>query len=1611
MSSVPPFLWESESLQNDVFIRPPRRPDRVTMKDTHAYASFGDNGTTVSVNGYGNIMQITRFLNFGASGFLCVDSQYATPFYVQSRMEDILESCTNPQRGLRLDIVDWTTFQPVPSVGFMYDRWPRYIFNNKEQNQDSADPAPKFATKPVQVDSPTKTTPEMAHGTSEVETVKTLDAGPAFPLSIQYFCSEGSVVQTYLLNLGEGGVPRDKVQWGSISLKPDICFRGLNFVNDNSEYGTDFTDLDSLRITDDRCKLLVIGTVPEDLTEIRDAAQSAENKQQKSSVAVLIVSPFIGGIAAEIDDGYCITLKDNKDDARLELTIVYTVKIFEQGNIDVLKELQISANAEPHNPALAAMKDVFSTASSFQKIYFAPSPRSDFVFRRNLEHILSVCSIPIPLDSDADITLPVDFKGPAIAITCGDIAGHCVASRASLSAFQFLCSALTYLDPNSSSSERIRSRNRRVHLDSGKDFSTEGDAETLTENDFDQIPETEVEQRNPETRYVPELFRRVRRVLKGHISWICQKTDSWEDGAFAPHYWATGKKIQNLDYLSSSSLVDTPLQLIKVLHSLSEPWMFSSEASIWIEEKLRSKVHFWVEGLHNSNQRGTYAFPRGNEESNIPSQDTKFSLLDHVMISMAFRCIEELHRRVTEPNIGPIWTDEPRCYYTYREVRRKTLKRFTTEDPTSKQKVLATSRWSGDTRFLLHSKDTFLFSAANMQFFDDPKTGTRSSEQRTKPETADAWRFADKRWAKLLDAQAYQDEFELLEWSKPLWYTIIYVLGCKGRRVGNYSSEALIREANSTLLDSSWYNGLSAGTLGYRRMPACYDSELDRDNHWHAAFETPNIMWSCGTASNTTTIRLETGKASLPTSSGANALSFRDNSRIAQKVPKYVPFLNLSPPKDQLDRNVLSDDWLQSPPAILSFETKANGSHRDVAVDLDDEKTEDGQMKLILNMVQGWKDDNAKRSKAEGRAKRIIGMFSSRKKPGWNGIVVDVPKYSLGSELSDWQPNARMRLRKDRSVWESKKRIIWLSHRNRAEAQQVYKCCSDVEGDNVISFYERHLDSERFFLDSATAALNEWETELHLSYYSVSPSKEGSLYHLKGHGYLALTAVSFRFSGDFSDRFWTCLLLEHHPGQRGRKTLGTHLLPVPECGIRGDLDLLKAHRGCGVAERREQREEDRPTKPWQQRRILELLIYSKILEGIRKNTIDILDAVKALALQSKETPSEHEKSSEDNEFEGAIEEAKQLQRLGDKEEYTSIARQWRRYIQILDVLEESLIKNIEKMEEWQRREQDRQDQQPRWTERDKRNHFTTILRLKIFTERQTREIKRLRDKVHSFQESLPGQLESIREDINFRGSQSINLFTYVTVVFLPLGFATGVLSMNGLPDHSTSMNLVFTALAALALTLVMLLNAEFVKGMAAPVAEVYRSFVYSMCSLLGLRQLWQIVKYAVFHSVVKPSIAHRAQYRRRQKEKQVAPATPSQPQHNSLENGPLGPGQLLPRKLGDRQLNKEQQPATTGSRSHNPSTEVPSNAEQHDNRGNFPKTLPNIFKDTENFSFREAVENEEEKQEKGLPKGNDRRNTNQHGAVPQVPNHVGIRIPGERRDLDVEKGLGHAAEP
>jgi hypothetical protein len=1017
-----------------------------------------------------------------------------------------------------------------------------------------------------------------------------------------------------------------------------------------------------------------------------------------------------------------------------------------------------------------------------------------------------------------------------------------------------------YIDPNDENSQEDRSKNKQTHLKADGGPPTD-EMSVLDAGDGDATHKS----KDPDNDYLRILHKRVRRVLQGHLRWISAKTEPWRDGTFAPHYWPTGRRIDNIEYLASPSLIDTPLQLLKVHHIL-ESESDDRDQQDWLAGKLRLKVRNWIGELHKDNRLGTYAFPRKSEAGDqvFGSEDSKdekpkYCLTDHVMIGMALSCVEKLEMPTKDDDLPrqekperSAWLNAPKqpwCYYTYEEVRSKTLKRFTVVDTTSNQRMFATSRRSDDTRFLLHSKDTYLFFAANMGYFQGPKTKSSRKPRDTKSsKLVDIWRYADDRWTKLLDAQSKYNEFRRSE-EKPLWYAIPFVLGNVGKLVSENPFEKSATTLYQTLLKPAWYNGLFPGRLGKQSKPVLHEREGRRDEYWFSTFELPHILWTFGSGEDT----MESGKP----------------------VDKRTILTNPNHPKDKIEPKIVSDDWLQKPPAILNFTSES-----------DSISPPDTQMIEFERRIE-----------KETWMLKVPHDFVKHSPQTPLGVVIDVPRYSLGYEMSSIQTTetTSFELKAPKTVWESKKRVIWLSKRNKDTAERVYKATRGAEKENVLSFLTRNSESKTYFHDIATAASNEWDTELHLSFFRTSPSDGEILPCMKGSN-LASTTMSLRFSGDFSDRYWTCYFLEDGTQGCNDTSLGSRLIPRHDCDIRdstktptsrcGSLDLLWLQSGqnllralerprdsaqeielavpglgprrLGLEEgelepepgvRRKRRADAKTEKndwmysrAWQQRRVLELLIYSKMLQELHRSTTVVLTSIKQLALQL-ENP--RGLSSKDHPFKTAIEEAKRLHEMGGENNYDPVAAQWREYAQILFVVEENLTDNIERIGQWDRREKDRLDDQPRWTDRDKRNYATTIQRLKILCQRQAIEINRLRKDVATFRNSLPNRLETIRDDISFRGSQNINLFTYVTVVFLPLGFAAGILSMNGAPDHHLLMNLVTLSLGALGITLFALFNAQIVKTAISPLIHGYQAL---------MKILWPFTKYTFFHVITEPAM-------------------------------------------------------------------------------------------------------------------------------------------------------------
>ncbi|KAL0764306.1 hypothetical protein CaCOL14_013148 [Colletotrichum acutatum] len=142
---------------------------------------------------------------------------------------------------------------------------------------------------------------------------------------------------------------------------------------------------------------------------------------------------------------------------------------------------------------------------------------------------------------------------------------------------------------------------------------------------------------------------------------------------------------------------------------------------------------------------------------------------------------------------------------------------------------------------------------------------------------------------------------------------------------------------------------------------------------------------------------------------------------------------------------------------------------------------------------------------------------------------------------------------------------------------------------------------------------------------------------------------------------------------------------------------------------------------------------------------------------------------------------------------------------------------LHKIALWQNREKDRQAERPRWTFHDENRFLAITQKLQVYNEHEMLKLNRSHLKISKLEESLIKKLEMIRSDLEDQLGRETQLFTYVTVLFLPLGFATGIFSMSEAPTSQTLRSMIFLAcmafivIAALGLLLRTLASTPFIR--------------------------------------------------------------------------------------------------------------------------------------------------------------------------------------------------------
>ncbi|KAI7779326.1 hypothetical protein LA080_000997 [Diaporthe eres] len=158
---------------------------------------------------------------------------------------------------------------------------------------------------------------------------------------------------------------------------------------------------------------------------------------------------------------------------------------------------------------------------------------------------------------------------------------------------------------------------------------------------------------------------------------------------------------------------------------------------------------------------------------------------------------------------------------------------------------------------------------------------------------------------------------------------------------------------------------------------------------------------------------------------------------------------------------------------------------------------------------------------------------------------------------------------------------------------------------------------------------------------------------------------------------------------------------------------------------------------------------------------------------------------------------------------------------------EDLATTTEVLMRWDNRAEARGKQQPRWTHNDEKKYRGDLTEAQAINDRHSREIHACRDQILKLKDDLSRSRQTRRDDLEFYGNQSIRYFTYVTIIFLPLGFATSVYSMSGPPDSGFLTSLIKFIVAAFAVTFVLLVIApsfmKFANDLLKPVKQILKT--------------------------------------------------------------------------------------------------------------------------------------------------------------------------------------------
>lgn len=875
-----------------------------------------------------------------------------------------------------------------------------------------------------------------------------------------------------------------------------------------------------------------------------------------------------------------------------------------------------------------------------------------------------------------------------------------------------------------------------------------------------------------------------------------------KSGCFAANYWVTGKIMPGPEssdrWQPRDSIFATSFQILKMgeYHSL-----YGDEDDKQLVQRLLEKVGVsWLQELNKLDKRATCAWPHAKEGG-----INTFRLDDHFWVWKALKTIEDIQKiggsyLVPAGRRPKAEKDRVSERLLSSNVQREVLQRFATENDISRKQMLAVARSARESRFLFHARDTALFYGHDCGFF---LPGS----------------FFDQLWENTIEAQCHHHENEETSWGNSIRYALGIMVGTRDRCLNKKSAAGLAKRCVEVLIRSGGHNGFFPGQLDETtKEPTMFYSPEDMDFYYHANFEINYILLTharqidglfrgdvthpqkqqqftgiehpqeqvkdwifdnlaselaeilAGASAQPKQHRVmsDSGDRISELASRRSAITERLGGRRDFTMKKAIPFSSLI---DARSITNLDEEWLYNYPEFLSTEKinlikqinsllKCQPSSEVVGGIIAQtlQRKQFSYSTALLCEAEVWIADTPKQKHLDRQEKREF---------------IENPFFCLSPwELLGSKSHERLCsiLGAARTAETAKKRFIWLPHANEEVALLCWAATPDSEKSALSLFFDRHSKCEKHVWDDTTMVLNTWQTELHLSFYVLVdaaahervelPPLSRDTFPGTSKKEIRRASIGFRFDGDFFDRYWTCHFIEHIPGSVSSAQ--------PNYPFKST---------------------DRHTeKQWGQRKVLELHLLDRILIAILNSSLGILEEVRK------------ELGVENSTLQFSVFDSDRI--LTSKEDDSQ------KFEQLLQAVDEDLTSVLNTLQKWSTREKDRGQEQPRWTHNDERKYRGAIKKLQGSTERHVKDLEIRRDNIRKLKVTLTTRREKIRRDLEFRWNENIRYFTYVTVIFLPLGFAASFYSMSGAPDHGLVLSLVKFAIAAFAVTVVFIVSAK-----------------------------------------------------------------------------------------------------------------------------------------------------------------------------------------------------------